>query len=799
MKEKNNIIWNMQPQANPNCIVEGNGYRITILTQRLFRFEYNSDCLFENQATQVVLNRNFETPDFTVEKNENGIIIRTDYLQVVYDEKPFSQSTLQVKLLGKVCNYGAVWNYGDKIYDLLGTARTLDGIDGACQLDSGLMARTGITVLDDSNSLILTEDLWVEPREIKEQDFYIFAYGHDYLQCLKDFYKLCGNQPMLPRYALGNWWSRYYCYDETMYRNLIERFKKEEIPFSVAVLDMDWHITDIDPKYGSGWTGYTWNKELFPNPESFLTWLHENGMRVTLNDHPADGIRASEECYKKVAEHMGIDPNSEKAVECDITDSKFVNTWFEHVLLPLEEQGVDFWWIDWQQGKKTKIDGLDPLWMQNHLRYLYSGRSGKRPMILSRYAGPASHRYPASFSGDTIISWKSLDFQPYFTLTASNIGFGWWSHDIGGHMLGEKDDELAGRWLQLGVFSPICRLHSSNSLFSGKEPWNYRKDICEMMKNYLRLRHKMIPYLYTLSYIAYKEGVPMIQPMYYKNPESEQAYTVNNQYYLGENMIIAPITQKCDISVHKASVTAWVPDGTWYDFFNTTRYKGNRYLVLYRSIEQMPVLIKSGSIIPLTDDICNNDASQNPKNLKLRIFTGDDGEFTLYEDDNETCNYQNNICATTKYIWKEKKQNIGKLLIHPAEGNIELLPEKRNYKIEINGSKIGFVSVIRNQIAEKAVITKIYNYEIENGCVVKIDNVCPSDAIEVEVQLLDRDEQKLFLCKLLQLLNQTECSFQIKENIYSSALKYGKSTDFIKEIQAFNLNKALLGSIVELL
>lgn len=125
------------------------------------------------------------------------------------------------------------------------------------------------------------------------------------------------------------------------------------------------------------------------------------------------------------------------------------------------------------QGTNTKIEGLDPLWMLNHFHYLDSGRDGKRPMTFSRYAGPGSHRYPVGFSGDTHITWDSLDFQPYFTNTASNIGYGWWSHDIGGHMMGYRDEELEVRWYQYGVFSPINRLHSSNSRFSGKEPWKF--------------------------------------------------------------------------------------------------------------------------------------------------------------------------------------------------------------------------------------------------------------------------------------------------------------------------------------
>ena len=151
-----------------------------------------------------------------------------------------------------------VWHYGDAPRTLKGTARTLDQVNGACELEEGLMSFwSGCAPLDDSHTLLIGEDGWVVPREQGGQDLYLFAYGHRYLEALKDFYRLCGRTPMLPRFALGNWWSRYYRYTEESYMELMRRFDEEDLPFSVAVIDMDWHLTKIDPKYGTGWTGYT--------------------------------------------------------------------------------------------------------------------------------------------------------------------------------------------------------------------------------------------------------------------------------------------------------------------------------------------------------------------------------------------------------------------------------------------------------------------------------------------------------------------------------------------------------------
>lgn len=141
-------------------------------------------------------------------------------------------------------------------------------------------------------------------------------------------------------------------------------------------------------------------------------------MKTTLNVHPADGIRAYEDCYPEVAEAMGVDAKKEEPVNFDIADPKFVDVYFDKVHHPMEKEGVDFWWIDWQQGQSTKIEGLDPLWMLNHYHFLDSGRDGKRPMTFSRYAGPGSHRYPVGFPetltspGNHWISSHTLLAQP---------------------------------------------------------------------------------------------------------------------------------------------------------------------------------------------------------------------------------------------------------------------------------------------------------------------------------------------------------------------------------------------------
>ena len=680
IKEKYKM--SVTPLAKKEAIIQGEKYRFTVLTDRLIRIEYNENGVFEDRATQVVVNRSFDVPEFEVKRDEEKIEIVTRHMLLTYyTGRVFTANSLFAKFEGRNANSWNNWYYGSgNKKNLKGTVRTLDEVDGECELDDGILSRNNFVQMDDSHSLILEENGLLNPREEGAIDLYLFGYAHDYYAALKDFYILTGSTPLIPRYALGNMWSRYYRYTQQEYIDLMDRFKKEGCPFSVAVIDMDWHLVYYDLRYGDGWTGYTWDKKLFPDYKKFLKDLHERDLEVTLNLHPSDGVAPYEDMYQQMADAMGVTDGT--TVKFDITDPKFIENYFEILHHPYEKDGVSFWWMDWQQGNNTKVENLDPLWMLNHYHMLDMKNDNKRPIMLSRYSGLGSHRYPIGFSGDTVVTWNSLDFQPYFTATASNAGYTWWSHDIGGHMCGVRDDEMVARWVQLGVFSPINRLHSTAQPLMGKEPWNYSKDAEAVMKSFLRLRHELIPYLYTMNYRTYKYAKPLIAPLYYNHPHCAEAYAAQhrNEYYFGTQMIVSPITQPADLVTHSAYATTYIPEGEWIDFFTGRRYKGGKTLRLYRDLYTMPVLVKAGGIIPMANDGIKN-STANPENLKIRVFSGNDNTFELYEDDGISNNYETGSYATTKFELKDKKE----FIIYAPEGDTSVIPENRCYTVEFNG------------------------------------------------------------------------------------------------------------------
>lgn len=784
------------PRARQENMVLGDRYRITVLTECLMRLEYSADGRFEDRATQVVLNRDFPETEFRVICTDDGIEVHTSRLYLKYDEKQFSPGGLSIQLKGNLTAYHSIWRYGENFTDLGGTARTLDGTDGTVPLGQGVISRNGFSLLDDSCSQVLKEDGWIEPRRKGIQDIYFWGYGHDYRKALDDFSQLCGKTPMLPRFALGNWWSRFYRYSEESYLELMDRFARENFPFTVAVIDMDWHLVDIDPKYGSGWTGYTWNRELFPDPSRFLEKLHDRGMKVTLNVHPADGVRAHEDMYTDMAKALGVDYEKEDPVVCDPADQKFLEAYFKYLHHPREEEGVDFWWIDWQQGSLSKVEGLDPLWIFNHFHFLDSRRNGKRPLTFSRYAGPGSHRYPIGFSGDTIATWKSLDFQPYFTLTASNIGYGWWSHDIGGHMMGYKNDEMVARWVQFGVYSPIMRLHSSNSEFNGKEPWRYKRETEEVMGHMLRERHRMLPYLYTMNYRNYKENMPLISPMYYDWPEEDEAYKVKNQYFFGTSLMIAPITTPRIRKLNVAKVRVWLPQGLWYDIHTGMVYSGGRTIDMYRNLESVPVLAPAGSIIPFTDEISAKQTETNPTSFHIFVYAGMSGEFTLYEDDNTSCGYEQKICCMTKMVYHEDRKSV--FTIYPTEGTLSLVPEMRSYRVEMTGLINQPDTVIVKVDGQRIETENSYNDQ-KRAVVVDIQKTEINKKIEIfiDTALIKAENDVIERC--FAFLNQAEIEFTLKDKLFTLIRSKKSVTTILSELLTMDIDKELMGILAEIL
>lgn len=709
------------PAAEPKAVTIHGNARFTVLTPQLIRMEWAADGKFEDHASLVFLNRRLPVPKFQAAEEAGGggtrqLTIKTDALELRYSPIPgkdgkYTANNLEITftLNGKQVS----WRPGTPdTGNLMGTTRTLDGAlgdDTEEPIEPGLVSRDGWALVDDSvRPLFDSDDFsfvnsenspwpWVMQRPPGDrQDWYFFGYGHDYKLALGDFIKVAGPIPLPPRFAFGAWWSRYWAYSDQELDDLVRGFRNNDVPLDVLVIDMDWHLTFGPSSSGEklldqsghtkGWSGYTWNKLLFPDPLQFLKRTKEEGLKATLNVHPASGVQPWEDAYPAMARAMGIDPATQRYVPFDITNKKFATNYLNLLHHPLEKQGIDFWWLDWQEEDDTKAPGVNPTWWLNYVHFTDQAREGKRPLLFHRWGGLGNHRYQVGFSGDTISVWASLAFQPWFTATAANVGYAYWSHDIGGHMPGVVDPELYTRWLQFGAFSPILRTHTTKNPHAERRTWAYPEPYSDIMRNTYHLRYALLPYIYTEARRTYDTGVAFLHPLYYDWPEAAEAYANKNEYVFGANMIIDPVVKPGDKTTGLASQSVWLPVGDWVEWQTGSRFHGAIEVKRNFSIRQIPVYVRAGAIVPEAPPM--QYTSQKPLDpLIVNVFPLEDGEsssYTLYEDAGNSRAYQRDEFARTELRSSEKGSELTVEIV-AAKGTYKGMPTARGYEIRLPG------------------------------------------------------------------------------------------------------------------
>lgn len=730
------ISLGAQEKSN-NVAYEDTNVRFTVISDGTIRMEYAPDGKFINQHSFLAVERNYPAVKFKLKKGA-WIELSTSKMKLRYKKNSgaFTAENLQISSM-KGLTPAFVWKPGMKQqYNLKGTTRTLDGWDGdkcwghKADLEDGLLAKDGWTCLDDSNNFLFDGDAdnwnWVKTREHVEgaQDWYFMAYGHDYKAALKDYTLFAGRMPLPPRYAFGYWWSRYWMYSDHELRELCKNFENYNIPLDVLVIDMDWHYTD---KGRGSWTGWTWNKELFPDYRKLLKDLKaDNGLRVTLNLHPAEGVRSYEEQYEAVARDNGVDPATKQEIPWISSKKSFIKSMFKNVLMPMNNAGIDFWWLDWQQEPFDKeVKNLSNTWWLNYIFFSQMERERQtRPLIYHRWGGLGNHRYQVGFSGDTFISWASLDYQTYFNSTASNVLYGYWSHDIGGHnQEGANDAELYLRWIQYGVFSPILRTHATAAGHIERRIWKYAN--FEQMCDAIYLRYALIPYIYTMARWSYDTGVGMCRPMYYDYPEADEAYRYEGQYMFGNDILVAPVTSS-DKGTNVSEKDIWLPEGKWYEVMTGELIDGGSVVTRSFTREQIPYYYREGAIIPLYPRMMH--LKKRPETLTLQFTPGARGEFNYYEDAGNNADYQT-ACTFTR-ITQNTEDGRTSCTIYPRTGSFDDMPEERAYRLEF---------LARNEAPTKVTFSDgthaVYEYDAEGKkIVISVPKRACSSAITVIIE-----------------------------------------------------------------
>lgn len=363
-----------------------------------------------------------------------------------------------------------------------------------------------------------------------------------------------------------------------------------------------------------------------------------------------------EEKYRDMAIAMGIDPSTGHYVPYNVTDKKYVSAWLNIVLHALQDAGIDLWWLDWQQGEEgwtNNIAHTNPTFWLNYIFFTDPAFGNKRPALLHRWGGLGNHRYQVGFSGDVVPSWDTLSFQPRFTATAANVGYGYWSHDLGGHTQ-EPDPELYTRWIQWGAFSPMFRTHCTKNANNDRRIWTFPWTYQNNLVRFTQLRQSLIPYIYTAARRTYDTGLSVVLPLYYIYPDHDEAYSYLNQYFFGQSIFVSPISQPINNSTGLVdNWPIWFPPGTqWVNFFTGE-------LVLPTTsksftLDEMPAYAEAGSIIPMLPPPRSSRerigrAQQIPQSLLLYTLIGGSshGKGYVYDDDGTSIDYKDSSRPTS--------------------------------------------------------------------------------------------------------------------------------------------------------
>eukprot|EP00929_Paragymnodinium_shiwhaense_P085658 TRINITY_DN4607_c0_g1_i1.p1 TRINITY_DN4607_c0_g1~~TRINITY_DN4607_c0_g1_i1.p1 ORF type:complete len:898 (+),score=160.38 TRINITY_DN4607_c0_g1_i1:69-2762(+) len=692
--------------ASSAAVVHDGPWRFTAETDRLIRVEYDETKQFIDEPTDAFVRSQplgtWKSSEPAVDGNKMSVL-ETAGVSVLYKREaaPADGTVEVVSKADPKVRY--VWGTDPEPGNLRGTARTLDNeavsLDLNCHnkvsptMDNsqmhcqwGLVSRNGWAVVNQTGMPVLKDNWWVSSKN--SVDVFVFMHGHDYAGAMKDFTHAAGPAALPPRYALGTMFTRWFDFDSDLVAETVQDFKSRSIPLDAWIFDMNWHI------FGP-WGSFSWNENSFPQLQNMLDSLQSKGLHVGANFHEHDGISPQEKTYLEFCKALGRVPDN-KSIPFDLYNRSYAmaqeDIAFGAIASKAEKQGIDFAWIDYQQGEddhfeNTQIPNLNPTIALNRLRSSFQSRHGQnvRSLILSRWGGLGNHRYPLGFSGDQHHSWEGLEYLPYFTSTAANVAYGYWSHDtVGGDHDLAQDYELTTRWVQVSAWSPVLRFHdkgagtgdcATGDVCAKILPWDLPANYFQAVREASQKRDELLPYIYTAAFNAVKTGQTLCRPVYYENPEEDALYddaVLHTEYLFGPDMIVSPITKQSSqdaVGFAKAlGAVQWsmyAPAGSrkWFDRLNGNFVSGEKTTGVY-GIMDVPRLEREGAIIPLRprgeDESTLGRAKEVLSSIEFRVspaeafYNGgkfsaaasvvdDDGLSTDYERgmfSNTTCSYE---------------------------------------------------------------------------------------------------------------------------------------------------------------
>jgi alpha-D-xyloside xylohydrolase len=552
-----------------------------------------------------------------------------------------------------------VWNYRGESVDL-----SQDNTNISIPL---LLSSNGYGIFWNNGSRSRFDNRFVHAfywsSEVSDSMDYYFFYGPDFDRLIADYRELTGTTPLFGKWAYGYWQCKNRYDSQAELLAIAQKYRDLHIPLDNIVQDWFWWNTMGEPVF---------NKN-YPDPKGMIDALHKNNVHLMISVWPyfrpgssvyddmdkrgffIDRTKVQSFHPPRMALYDAFNPDARKYYWSLMNEALF-------------KIGADAWWLDTTEpeteGRETNLLVTNKVAIGNGARYanefplltttaVYEGQreasDKKRVFILSRsaYAG-AQRNAVTTWSGDVDPNWETFRRQIPAGLNYSLSGLPYWTTDIGGFVAANPDDpayrELFVRWFEFGTFCPIFRVHGTRTT-NQNELWSYGPDAQKTLVAYDNLRYRLMPYIYSLAWKTTSEGYTIMRPLIMDFREDIRAQNIGDQFLFGPAILVNPVTEPGATARH-----LYLPAAKWYDFWTGATIQGGRALDAPSPIDRMPLYVRAGSILPLGPDV-EYTAEKSADPIEVRVYPGANGAFTLYEDENDTYNYEKGAYSTIPFSW----------------------------------------------------------------------------------------------------------------------------------------------------
>jgi len=719
-----NPVKGVKPQPDGALFeMQAGVLRVQICTDSIVRVTYSPASSIPNTKDYVVTNQSWPQTPISFTPDDKQVVLSTSQLKITVTRQDgailFSDSAGRKLYQENSRTMTPVEVNGEKTYraesfsNLWGSYESFYGLG---QHQSGVWNYMGESVdLSQDNTnisvpLFLSSNgygiFWNNPSrsrfdnrfphalylssEVADTLDYYFLYGPEFDRIIAAYRELTGAAPLFGKWAYGFWQCKNRYQSQTELLEVARKYRELHLPVDNLVQDWFWWIQNGD---------FIFNKN-YPDPAGMMNELHQDHFHLMISVWPYfdPGSKVYEEMDRRGyfidrTKVGGFHPQGTALYDAFNPEAR--KYYWQLMDDRLFKIGADAWWLDTTEpeteGRETNVLVTNRVAIGSGARYanlypllttsgVYQGQRSetdqKRVFILSRSAFAGIQRNAVTaWSGDINSDWESLRRQVPAGLNFSLSGIPYWTTDIGGFILGHPDDpayrELFVRWFEYGAFCPIFRVHGTRAP-DVNELWSYGTQAQEVLARYDSLRYRLLPYIYSLAWQVTHSGYTLMRPLVMDFREDDTARDIGDQFMFGPALMVTPVT---DPGVDAARV--YLPHSTWYNFWTGETIPGGRFTTLPAPLETLPLLVRAGSILPLGPFLeYSNEKPADP--IELRVYPGADGDFTLYEDDGITYDYEKGAYTTIPIHWDDSKQT---LTLGPRQGNFPGMVVGRTFRV----------------------------------------------------------------------------------------------------------------------